>query len=572
MDRQSETLTLLSRFEAFLFSHLKLQQQQITLLKKESEKQKLDIQELIVQQHLLDERELDDLLHQHYGEQHIYSDHIHVQPDCQVTLPEQYTHQNLVLPLSLDITRRRLEILMPDPDRTQLIDEIALLTGFRVIPRVAQAKQIRTILASQKTSWAANADSALEEAAKTLGTDSGLLQNLEEELAAEDAPIVQLVNTLLVEAVNQNASDVHLESQKDALLVRFRVDGVLRDIKSIPKQVASAVISRIKISSGMDIAERRRPQDGRMTINTPHGMMDMRVNTLAVQYGESVVLRLLKANTTAIGLEKLGLSAEEAATLHRITGMSNGIILVTGPTGSGKTTTLYACLRDVNSRERKIITIEDPIEYPLPGINQTQISHKAGLDFAIALRAIMRQDPDIVMIGEIRDKETLTAAMHAAMTGHLVFSTIHTNNASKTINRLKELGADPAMISSTVVGIIAQRLVRKICKHCKVPYQANPEELKILGFENTTTPITLYKGTGCHRCSHSGYHGRIGLYEIMEISRELQKLIDENASTLQLEEMAVKNGMIRLGMNGERKVASGLTTVEEVTRVLGTNW
>jgi type IV pilus assembly protein PilB len=298
----------------------------------------------------------------------------------------------------------------------------------------------------------------------------------------------------------------------------------------------------------------------------------MRVNTLAIQHGESVVIRLLRSTVTASGLGSLGLTPTEIKRLNRMIHAPNGIVLVTGPTGSGKTSTLYSCLKEINTRERKIITIEDPIEYPLTGINQTQISQKAGLSFPVSLRAIMRHDPDVIMIGEIRDKETLQTAIQAASTGHLVFSTIHTNSTAKTIARLKEMGAPSYLISATLVGIVAQRLARRICEHCKTAYQATPEELKILGFQHTGQPMRLYKGAGCKQCNHSGYKGRIGLYEIMTISEEIQELIDTDASVLHIQNAAIKAEMSTLSMDGERKVSEGLTTVEEISRILGVGW
>jgi type IV pilus assembly protein PilB len=297
--------------------------------------------------------------------------------------------------------------------------------------------------------------------------------------------------------------------------------------------------------------------------------VDMRVNTIAVQFGEKVCIRLLKPNATSGGLEKLGFTADESTRINKMIKAPNGIILVTGPTGSGKTTTLYSCLREINTPEMNITTIEDPIEYPLSGVNQTQVSHKSGLSFAVCLRAILRQDPDVVMVGEIRDEETMEAAIHAALTGHLVFSTLHTNSTAKTITRLLEMGAPAYMISSAVIGILAQRLVRRICVKCKVAYQATEEELQILGVKDKSQPVTLHKGTGCERCHGSGYEGRIGLYEIMNINREIGELIEQNASTYSIQDASVKAGMLTLGLDGKRKIFAGMTTVEEVTRVLG---
>jgi type IV pilus assembly protein PilB len=454
-----------------------------------------------------------------------------------------------------------------------VLDEIALLTGYRPIPRVSTHKEMVALL-DKFYGTRTSSDEVLAKMEKDLSADSGMFaegmtSELEAEMAADDAPVVQLVNSILLEAIEGDASDVHIEPQKERLLVRFRVHGILREVKSIPKKMAGAVTSRIKVASGMDIAERRRPQDGRMKIKAGSQEIDMRVNSLAVQFGEKICIRLLRPNATSGGLEKLGLTSDEVGRINKMIKAPNGIILVTGPTGSGKTTTLYSCLREINSPERNITTIEDPIEYPLAGINQTQVSHKAGLTFALCLRAILRQDPDVVMVGEIRDEETMEAAIHAALTGHLVFSTLHTNSTAKTITRLLEMGAPPYMISSAVIGILAQRLVRRICSKCKISYTAPPEELEILGVKATEDPITLYKGQGCDRCHGSGYEGRIGLYEIMNMNREIGELIEQNSSTYLIQDAAIREGMLTLAMDGKRKIFAGLTTVDEVTRVLG---
>jgi type IV pilus assembly protein PilB len=523
----------------------------------------------------VDEVKLGKALATLHGLQYVDTTGLELHPDVMKLMPTDFIKRHMVLPLRVDHNTKRMEVVMARPDNLHVLDEIALLTGYRPIPRVSTHTELVTLL-DKFYSTRTSSDEVLARMEEDLSRGAGgdfstetVSSGLEAEMEVDAAPVVQLVNSILLEAIETDASDVHVEPQKERLLIRFRVHGILREVKSIPKKMAGSVVSRIKVASGMDIAERRRPQDGRMKIKAGSMEVDMRVNTIAVQFGEKVCIRLLKPNATSGGLEKLGFTADEGARINKMIKAPNGIILVTGPTGSGKTTTLYSCLREINTPEMNITTIEDPIEYPLAGVNQTQVSHKSGLTFAICLRAILRQDPDVVMVGEIRDEETMEAAIHAALTGHLVFSTLHTNSTAKTITRLLEMGAPAYMISSAVIGILAQRLVRRICVKCKTSYQATLEELQLLGVKDVSKPVTLHKGTGCERCHGSGYEGRIGLYEIMNINREIGELIEQNASTYAIQDAAIRSGMLTLGMDGKRKIFAGMTTVDEVTRVLG---
>jgi len=556
------------QLEKFLLEKGIITAAQVQQLEKLGDKSGTALYELLM---TFDEQVIGPALAQFYNVGFVSSEFLSIEPQSFTILPEDFLIRNKVFPAKIDTFKKRIELLMLEPDSVKVLDEVALLTGYRAIPKVTSPKALFSLL-NRCNQYKISADAALSLAQEVHQPAGSTVSLLENELAADEAPVVQLVNAILFESVSQGASDIHLESQKDGLVIRFRIDGILNDIRTIPKNLTSAVISRIKITSGMDISERRRPQDGRIQLKIGDVQVDMRVNTLAAQHGESVVLRLLHEKSTTTKFEQLGLESDELKRLMRLLQNANGIVLVTGPTGSGKTTTLYACLQEINSRARKIITIEDPIEYSLQGIVQTQISHKAGLDFAVSLRAIMRQDPDVILLGEIRDKETLEAAMHAASTGHLVFSTIHTNSAAKTISRLKEMGTPEYLISSTIAGIVAQRLVRRICDDCKTGYQASVDELKVLGFQHFDHPITLYKGLGCKNCKNTGYSGRVAIYEILDITKEIQELIDANASMGSILDEAIQKGMITLGMDGERKIAAGLTTVEEVTRVLGPDW
>ena len=521
----------------------------------------------------VDEADLGRALAKLHGLKYIDTNGIELKEEVVRLIPTDFIKRHMVVPLAIDPVHKRLEVIMARPDNLQVLDEIALLTGYRPIPRVSTHKEIINLL-DKFYRTRSSADDAMAKLEEDLSRqenvyEQGISADLEAEMAADDAPVVQLVNSILIEALEGDASDVHLEPQKERLLVRFRIHGILQEVRSIPKRMAAAVVSRIKVSSGMDIAERRRPQDGRMRLKVGSQEIDMRINSLAVQFGEKIVIRLLRPNATTGGIDKLGLPTDDVKRINKMIRAPHGIILVTGPTGSGKTTTLYSCLREINSPERNITTIEDPVEYPLSGVNQTQVSHKSGLTFALCLRAILRQDPDVVMVGEIRDHETLEAAIHASLTGHLVFSTLHTNSTAKTITRLLEMGAPSYLVSSAVIGILAQRLVRRVCSQCKTAAAATAEELAILGIEPAIEPVILHRGVGCPRCHGTGYDGRIGLYEIMSMNREVQELVDQGASTFHIQDAAIRNGMTTLGMDGKRKVLAGLTTVAEVTRVLG---
>jgi type IV pilus assembly protein PilB len=551
-----------------------IQPEQLERALSEAKASGITIGSVLIRLGYVTERALGEALAELHGLKYIDTHQLQVQPELSSLLPEDFMKRHKVVPIHLDVERKRIEVVIAHPDQLRVLDEVALLTGYRPLPRVATVSEI-TDLIDRFFNRQSSSDEAMEKLELDLNkkdniyTDS-ITSDLEKEMAAEDAPVVQLVNSILMEAIQRNASDVHMEPQKERLLVRFRIDGILHEVKSIPKKFSAALTSRVKVASGMDIAERRRPQDGRMRLPYGSQVIDMRVNSLAVQFGEKIVIRLLRPASTAGGLEKLGMASHERKRIEKMIQAPHGIILVTGPTGSGKTTTLYACLREINSPERNITTIEDPIEYPIVGINQTQISHKAGLTFALCLRAILRQDPDVVLVGEIRDEETLEAGVHAALTGHLVFSTIHTNSAAKTISRLQEMGTPSYLISSSIVGIVAQRLVRRVCEACKTPYEATPEELDILKVRpEAGKPVLLYHGRGCQQCGGSGYKGRLGLYEMMPFTREIQELVDKKASIFSIEDMAVQQGMNTLGMDGQAKVLCGLTNVSEITRVLG---
>ncbi len=387
---------------------------------------------------------------------------------------------------------------------------------------------------------------------------------------ANKAPIIRLVNSIFFEAHKMRASDIHFQPFEDKLQVRYRIDGILYDTKVIPKKVQEAVTSRIKVMGRMDIAERRLPQDGRCTIRVGDGEIDLRISSVPTSYGERIVLRLLDKTQKVFELDDIGLSPEDYALVSKFIEYSHGIILVTGPTGSGKTTTLYAALSKINSPELNILTIEDPIEYHLPGISQIQVSNKKGLTFASGLRSLLRQDPDVIMVGEIRDEETARIAIQAALTGHLVFSTVHTNDAPSTVTRLVDIGIEPYLVASSVICVIAQRLIRLICPDCKSEYEPAEEELREVGIDPAEVARRggrLRVGMGCPRCFNTGYTGRTAIYEVLPMTDAIREHIMSRSSATVIKQTALKNGLKTLRMDGARKVLDGLSTCEEVLRV-----
>ncbi len=390
---------------------------------------------------------------------------------------------------------------------------------------------------------------------------------------ADEAPIIKITKVLIQRAIQERASDIHVEPYQDRVRIRYRIDGMLHDIMPLPKYVHAPLVSRLKIMSNMNIAERRVPQDGRIHVRHAQRDYDLRVSVIPTTLGEKCVMRILDKQSIQIGLDELGFSDHMLTRVHHLIQQPNGMLLSTGPTGSGKTTTQYNILTNLNSVEVNIITIEDPVEYQLDGLSQVHVNRKAGLTFAIALKYFLRQDPDIILVGEIRDLETSEIAIQAALTGHLVLSTLHTNDAPSTVTRLVDMGVEPFLISSSVIASISQRLARKICPHCKQPYEPRRDMLLGLGIDPDAPEIkemTFYRGTGCDYCRGTGYRGRIGIFELMEMTEEIAELIVRRASAGQIREAAVASGMITLREDGIDKIMNGITTIEEVTRVVST--
>jgi general secretion pathway protein E/type IV pilus assembly protein PilB len=472
--------------------------------------------------------------------------------------------------IPLDGNNGVLLTVMSNPFDTSAIDELRLATGKDFQIALAPLADIDECIKQYLGVGADTVQTMISEAGENgfqvIDTDSDGDMDLTE--AAEGASIIRFVNQVLTEAISLRATDVHIEPFENTLRVRYRIDGVLQEasVASEVKQFQAAIVSRLKILSKLDIAEKRIPQDGRIKIRISDHEIDVRVSVIPMLYGEAVVLRLLDRSSILLGMDKLGMSERDLDLTKMILERPHGIILVTGPTGSGKTTSLYAALSQINDVQRKIITIEDPIEYQLHGINQIQVSRKAGLTFASGLRSILRHDPDVVLIGEIRDVETAEIAIQASLTGHLVFSTLHTNDAPTALTRLVDMGIEPYLVASSLEAVAAQRLVRVICPHCKEPLTTTEAMVLRQRFGNKL-PDVLYKGKGCKNCQETGYRGRIGIFEMMLVTDDLRSLIIENASARDLRRVAAKQGTTSLREDGFRHVFEGRTTVEEVLRV-----
>ena len=482
-------------------------------------------------------------------------------------LPIEFLNKHKILPFGKkDGT---VSIAVSDPLDVMAFDTAVKMLGARCKRAICAFPVIEDGLSQyyyQSEGSASEALIELDDSREFVGLTSG---STAEDLLdlANRAPVVKLVNTIFFQAVQARASDIHIEPYEQEVKVRFRIDGVLHNRFTLPKQYVAALVSRLKIMANLNIAERRLPQDGRSRIKISENEIDIRVSTVPSADGERVVLRLLDKTTARFGLGQLGFAPETGKQFRRLIHIPHGIILLTGPTGSGKTTTLYSVLTELNTEVRNIMTVEDPIEYKLPGIGQMQIHPKIGLTFANYLRHILRQDPDVIMVGEIRDLETAQIAIQAALTGHLVLSTLHTNDSASAITRLIDMGIEPYLVCSSVIGIMAQRLVRIICPECKVPYTPSEEELEVFNTQSMYDKKELYKGKGCSNCIGTGYVGRKGIFELMTIDDEIRELIMANVGSNQIKQRAIKKGMYTLRQDGLRKAFAGDTTMEDVLRV-----
>lgn len=482
------------------------------------------------------------------------------------TVPIAYAKENLAVPLEIEGQTIRLAVV--DPNNNRILNDLSVLTGCRIIPCMAAPDKLLQAINQGYEMLSGGGDSSISD----ISTDEVDIDDavpMEDLLdTSDEAPIIRFVNGLVTQAYRQRASDIHIEPFETSVVVRYRVDGILYEVQRPPLRALPNIISRVKIMANLDIAEKRLPQDGRFSVRIAGRQADVRVSTLPTAFGERVVLRLLDKSAELLTLEDIGIDPEALPQIHKMIHKSHGIFLVTGPTGAGKTTTLYSALTEINSQAQNIITVEDPIEYQLPGVGQIQVNAKIDLTFAQGLRSILRQDPDVIMVGEIRDGETAKIAVQAALTGHLVFSTLHTNDSAGALARLVEMGVEPFLAASALVGVLAQRLVRTICPHCRISYQPEQKLLEELA-EGAKLPegATFYRGRGCSHCLQAGYLGRTGLYELLEVTDPIRRLVTENVDAATIRQQALKLGMRPLRQAGLAKVLAGQTTVEEVLRV-----
>ncbi|HEX9899731.1 MAG TPA: type IV-A pilus assembly ATPase PilB [Candidatus Methylomirabilis sp.] len=517
----------------------------------------------------ISEDDITSFLSRQYGVPSINLSHFEIDPNVIKLIPSEIAQKHQVIPINR--TGNVLTVAMADPSNIFAIDDIKFMTGFKVEPVVAAETSIKNAINKHYDSSGMvedimkNFDDKDIEALKE-GEDAVNVAELGQ--AAEDAPVVKLVNLILTDAIKKGASDIHIEPYEKSFRVRYRIDGVLYEVMQPPTRLKAAITSRVKIMAQLDIAERRLPQDGRIKIKMGGREMDYRVSTLPTLFGEKVVLRLLDKGNLQLDMTKLGFESAALTDFESGILMPYGMVLVTGPTGSGKTTTLYSALNRLNTTETNIMTAEDPVEFNLPGINQVQMKAEIGLNFAAALRSFLRQDPDIIMVGEIRDYETAEIAIKAALTGHLVLSTLHTNDAPSTISRLLNMGVEPFLVAASTNVIVAQRLARRVCQQCKEPAPVPPQVLVNLGFspEDAKTIVPL-KGKGCMTCSETGYKGRVALYEVLVIRENIKEGILQGASIIELRELGRKNGMKTLREAGLQKLREGMTSLEELMRV-----
>lgn len=513
--------------------------------------------DVLIKEQLVTEQTLIEVLEFQLGIPHVNLGQFPIDSEIIQLVPKEIAKRYLLVPLRKE--KNKLFVAMADPMDYFAIEELRMLTGFRIEPCIATKQDLNKTI-SKYYELQATMDAALSDLVGTTEEDNS-------DIVAEDSPIVVLVNQIINDAVVQGASDIHFDPQDNEFRIRFRVDGMLKTERSLPKSMQNMVIARLKIMGNLNITESRLPQDGRIQIQAQMRAIDIRLSTLPTIYGEKVVMRVLDTKNAQISISGLKFSEQNQQKFERMIRKPNGIVLITGPTGSGKSSTLSATLNDLNDEALNIITVEDPVEYQLEGINQIQVREEVGLTFAAGLRSILRQDPDVIMIGEIRDTETAQMATRASLTGHLVFSTLHTNSAIESIDRLKDMGIEPYLITSSLEGIVAQRLVRRVCRDCGRTRDVTATEQAVLlkyGFHSTQ----VHAGTGCPACNHTGYRGRIALHEVFELDEEAKQLILVGAASNEILQNAMKKGYEPLVHDGLQKALNGLTTIEEVIRVV----
>lgn len=513
----------------------------------------------LVRMGLLSPTSLAEAVRRYLGITEIQLTQVTIDPGAAGLIPEEIARRYTLIPFEL--RSGILRVAMFDPTHERALRDVQILSGYEVEPVFAKAEEIQTAIRQYLTVEQSAAQLTYSE---NISEDQGVWtsEKIDMDLPHDDAPTLKLVRSVLHEAIIQGVSDIHWEPHKNDFVVRYRIDGKLVRKHTLSPNAARSIVSCLKVMAQMDVAERRIPQDGRMTLNIELRSVDLRLASLPTVFGEKVVVRILDPEMAQRPLNALGMRSEVELGLQALLKRPNGLILVVGPTGSGKTTTLYALLRELNADEQNIVSIEEPVEYQLPGVNQVQVNLPAGLSFAVGLRHILRQDPDVIMIGEIRDEETARIAITASLTGHLVFSTLHTNTAAEALARLIDMGIESYLLASAVSGVLSQRLVRRLCEHCKTAYRVTETEKRALHLPTSLT--CLYRPMGCPECLETGFHGRIGIHELLQYNQEIRKLIISRQNSRDIEQQAIVSGMLTILEDGLVKVAQGLTTVEEV--------
>lgn len=561
--------------EDLLIENGLITERQLARAKDQADKSGNPVTQVLVNMGFVTDKDITEMRGLQLNVEFVDLDNIELNPEIVKSIPDNLAKRYNVI--AIDLVDNKIKLAMSEPDNILAIDDIRLVTGYDIEPVIASDASLKKVI---NTQFGSTDIANVEETVKDISAaDFGEMEvddNSEEEVSldemrqlVDEAPIVRVVNLIISQAINDKSSDIHIEPDAKSVRVRYRVDGVLHEVMQPPKHIQAPMVSRIKIMSNLDIAERRIPQDGKIHLKHDGREYDLRVSTLPCVHGEKVVMRILDRGSVMIGLGKLGFYPEIQAQLESMVDKPYGMVLVTGPTGSGKSTTLYSVLNRLNTVGVNIMTVEDPVEYQIAGINQVQQNNKAGLTFASALRSFLRQDPDIIMVGEIRDGETATIAVESALTGHLVLSTLHTNDSAGAVTRLIEMGIEPFLCSSSLICVLAQRLARTICPNCKEAYIPPMESIRKFGLAAyTDSEITFYKGRGCDTCKMSGYKGRTGIHELLVMSDRIRSLILQRCSTAEIRQCAIEEGMKTMPDDGLRKVLDGITTIEECLRVV----
>ncbi|MDD3277256.1 MAG: GspE/PulE family protein [Lachnospiraceae bacterium] len=522
--------------------------------------------QVLIKNNFITEAQLIEALRLQLGIDFIDLSSYSINPEMVEELPKNIARKYGVVPVRVE--KDNLYLAMKDPLNFMAIEEVRKATRKRVVPLISSEHGVD--LAISTLYGNEGAARAMAQMRQEAGTSSSSEMTLEEKKELEEgaeAPTIRLVNSIIERAVVEKCSDIHLEPGEKEMNIRMRVDGRLHNILQIPHDLQESVISRLKVMGHMDISERRIPQDGRAEVKIKSEDIDMRMSTLPTIYGEKIVIRLLSREASMLDRDGIGIQPEESEKLDRLLGNTSGVILIVGPTGSGKSSTMYTFIKELRKEETNLITLEDPVEYHIDGITQVQINEKTGMTFANGLRAILRQDPDVICVGEIRDGETAEIAMRAAMTGHLVISTLHTEDAVSAIDRLRDMGVEPYLISAGLRGIISQRLVRKICNNCREEYEASKDMFDLVGIPYAAD-TKVYHGAGCHMCYHSGYRGRIGVFEVLMINEEIRNCINQNKNKQEIREAVKRSGFVPMNLNAEKLIQAGITTIEEVCRTI----